>query len=447
MPNLTKLITPTLIFVFFSIQAQDNVGIGTTSPDPSALLDLTDTTKGILIPRTNDTNYITAPAEGLMIYLNNTQSFWYFDGIKWVQVGNSSSSSSSGGIDTTDWNLLGNVGTDENIHFVGTIDSVNLTFRTHNIERLRINQSRLEWLNSGGSIFIGKEAGKNDDLSFKQNIFIGNNAGTNNTTGFECVAIGASALNQNIDTRGHTAVGFSALKDNTTGIYNTGIGWQSLMSNVDGRNNTAVGFGSIQSNVSGIDNTAIGGQTLNENIDGDDNTAVGWRALRYSTVAKQNTAVGSGALEHTEGSKNTVVGYEALRMNVGGEENVVVGHDAGRGSVAGDKSGNTLLGYKAGFQLEDGDRNIFLGYNAGYFETGDNKLYIENSDADESEALIYGEFDNDKVRINGTLEINDVLELEPRSSAPSSPKAGMLYFDSGDDELKYYNGSSWVSLD
>ena len=46
---------------------------------------------------------------------------------------------------------------------------------------------------------------------------------------------------------------------------------------------------------------------------------------------------------------------------------------------------------------------MFLGYYAGYNETGDNKLYIENSDS--SSPLIYGEFDNDMVAINGQIKI------------------------------------------
>jgi hypothetical protein len=34
---------------------------------------------------------------------------------------------------------------------------------------------------------------------------------------------------------------------------------------------------------------------------------------------------------------------------------------------------------------------------------GDNKLVIENSAADSSNALIYGEFDNDRLWVNGYL--------------------------------------------
>ncbi|MCB0755942.1 MAG: hypothetical protein H6601_12390 [Flavobacteriales bacterium] len=62
--------------------AQDNVGIGTITPDPSALLEIQALDKGLLIPRT-DTLSITNPATGLLIYTVTDSSFWYFDGIVW----------------------------------------------------------------------------------------------------------------------------------------------------------------------------------------------------------------------------------------------------------------------------------------------------------------------------------------------------------------------------
>ncbi|MGB1317747.1 MAG: hypothetical protein ACPG5W_06055, partial [Flavobacteriales bacterium] len=49
---------------FTSVYAQDNVGIGTITPDPSALLEIQALDKGLLIPRT-DTLSIVDPATGL----------------------------------------------------------------------------------------------------------------------------------------------------------------------------------------------------------------------------------------------------------------------------------------------------------------------------------------------------------------------------------------------
>ncbi|HIA06417.1 MAG TPA: hypothetical protein EYN71_06915 [Flavobacteriales bacterium] len=64
----------------------NNVGIGTNSPDASAILELQATDKGILIPRT-DTNLVIAPATGLLIYETADNTFYYFDGTYWVAFG------------------------------------------------------------------------------------------------------------------------------------------------------------------------------------------------------------------------------------------------------------------------------------------------------------------------------------------------------------------------
>lgn len=88
MRNLRALSTVFLAVVLFltaaQVNAQDNVGIGTTTPDPSALLEIQALNKGLLIPRT-DTLAITNPATGLLIYTPTDSSFWYFDGIYWRQ--------------------------------------------------------------------------------------------------------------------------------------------------------------------------------------------------------------------------------------------------------------------------------------------------------------------------------------------------------------------------
>jgi hypothetical protein len=60
-----------------------NVGIGTKTPNESALLDLSSENKGLLIPRLTDTQKagIINPAEGLLIYQTNGKAgFYFFEG-------------------------------------------------------------------------------------------------------------------------------------------------------------------------------------------------------------------------------------------------------------------------------------------------------------------------------------------------------------------------------
>ena len=58
--------------------AQDNVGIGTTTPDATAILELLSTNKGLLVPRMNTAGMlaIATPSNSLLIY--NTDSMCYF---------------------------------------------------------------------------------------------------------------------------------------------------------------------------------------------------------------------------------------------------------------------------------------------------------------------------------------------------------------------------------
>ena len=65
------------------------VGVGTTTPDASSALDITSTTKGLLIPRMTETqrDAISSPATGLMIYqTDGTVGFYYYNGSSWVEV-------------------------------------------------------------------------------------------------------------------------------------------------------------------------------------------------------------------------------------------------------------------------------------------------------------------------------------------------------------------------
>jgi hypothetical protein len=64
-----------------------NVGIGTTTPDANAALDIVNSSKGILIPRMDSVSRKNIPAtNGMAVYDTDTKCFWYNDGERWVNV-------------------------------------------------------------------------------------------------------------------------------------------------------------------------------------------------------------------------------------------------------------------------------------------------------------------------------------------------------------------------
>ncbi|UWX60757.1 hypothetical protein N0B40_00470 [Chryseobacterium oranimense] len=64
-----KIITSILVMASCSITAQ--VGINTSTPDPSSVLDITSTSKGMLLPRISNLSSVTNPATGLVIFDTN----------------------------------------------------------------------------------------------------------------------------------------------------------------------------------------------------------------------------------------------------------------------------------------------------------------------------------------------------------------------------------------
>ena len=68
------------MFIALGLKAQNNVGIGTVTPDPSSILDLSSTNQGFLVPRltTPEMIAIPAPVNGLLIYNIDSLCFCYY---------------------------------------------------------------------------------------------------------------------------------------------------------------------------------------------------------------------------------------------------------------------------------------------------------------------------------------------------------------------------------
>jgi len=160
--------------------------------------------------------------------------------------------------------------------------------------------------------------------------------------------------------------------------------------------------GSVYGGFEGFSNTFYGnGAGLDTTGDDDYDTFIGNGAGGDNTTGYCNTFVGhwAGRL-NTTGHNNTFLGENSGWHNTTGNYNTFVGRNAGGLNLTG--SENTSLGYYAGFN-NNSNGNVFLGYQAGYNETGSDKLYIANSNT--TAPLIYGEFDNRILTINGNLEI------------------------------------------
>lgn len=93
----------------------------------------------------------------------------------------------------------------------------------------------------GSSIFIGEEAGQNDDGSENGNTGLGNGALGRNISGSGDVALGSSAAWGNTTGDDNTAVGRGALFNNRTGSYNTALGRGALFATNGGDNNIGIG--------------------------------------------------------------------------------------------------------------------------------------------------------------------------------------------------------------
>lgn len=223
------------LFVQVGFAQKENVGIGTTKPDQSAILDLSSTNKGLLMPRVTlqQRNSIQNPANGLIVYQTDMLSgFYYYDGKDWKSVGSETAQNSVA--DAVNWGLTGNAGTSAATNFIGTTDNVPFVLKTNNVQ-----------------------SGKIDPVSF--NLALGYQALLNATTADNNTAIGKGALKTISNAGGgNLAVGALAMENSGAAIQNVGIGEAALQNNGTGLRNTAVGRGALQNSGNSQYNIALG---------------------------------------------------------------------------------------------------------------------------------------------------------------------------------------------
>lgn len=151
----------------------------------------------------------------------------------------------------------------------------------------------------------------------------------------------------------------------------------------------------------GTSNLILGFDAGKEITTGRSNLFMGAEAGRDITSGRGSVCIGNRAgAGITTGIFNIIIGSNAGRELSNNSENIMIGILAGRLTQA---DNNVFVGNRSGLSNVSGSSNIFIGFESGYYETGSNKLYIENSNS--SSPLIYGEFNNDIVGINGQLGV------------------------------------------
>lgn len=262
--KLKIYITSLLLLTVNLFYAQ--VGIGTTAPNTSSILDISSANSGLLIPRVSllsatDVATISSPAISLLVYNSGftPNGYYFWNGTVWVQLAT---------VNNTYWSLTGNAGTNPSSNFLGTTDDADVVFRRNNFR-----------------------AG-----------FIGN---PNTSTGNKNTSFGANSLNAAGTGIRNTAIGSNVMPVNTTGQLNVSIGDQSMFLNQGGSTNIAIGVGTLYSNVSGNENVAIGRNALTS-ANNNNNTALGFAALRNAT-GTNNIAIGHQAAYNETGSNKLYI--------------------------------------------------------------------------------------------------------------------------------------------
>lgn len=127
-----KIITIILIaFIYTTSFGQNNVGLGTLTPNPQAILDVESDDKGILIPSFSTLNRNTLGSSlsnidnGMLVYDEDLTVFFYWDGpnLQWASIGSSNINSWGTQVVQTLGNNISGDGTVANPISVSEIDN------------------------------------------------------------------------------------------------------------------------------------------------------------------------------------------------------------------------------------------------------------------------------------------------------------------------------------
>ncbi|MCL6220170.1 hypothetical protein [Zunongwangia pacifica] len=419
-----------------SLSAQ--VGIGTSNPDPSSILHIQSSDKGVLLPKVDlknlkDKNTVNNPTEGLLVYNKNEDNynnlrkgFYIWDNEKWDKVENKSDvdevmeeiderikeleeGSGSGG---SGWSLEGN-----NFDNVNNADKKFLGTTTWHSLFLRSNNKQIAEFDPHGGIALGFNTkadwagvaiGNSASITADEAVAIGKNA----KSGSRSISLGNGALATNDEAIG---LGFNA---NSSGSKATAIGHSAKASANQsvalGQAASASGSSSfaIGSNAQATQNVAfaIGNSAkatsneafaigTNASSSSDQGMAIGVGA----TTKNQQNAFAIGVNSEASGNNSMAIGHSS---NVSGQYAAAIGYNSkasqqnatalGSNSNA-NAQNSTAIGYQS---TANTAYSIVLGNNTAASNWNGSKIGIGTSDP------------TAKLHVNGSLRIVDGTQGE-----------------------------------
>ena len=324
--KLFVLILTVSRFIGIHCYSQGGLAINTsgTAADGSAILDVSSTSQGLLIPRValtgvNDATTIASPTTSLMVYCTGTgglspAGYYYNSGTSVLPVWTKFLTGGNG----SGWSLTGNAGTVNGTNFLGTTDNIPFNIKVNNQKAGRIDH--IEY-----NTFFGYLSGNNATGNY--NTLLGNKSGSSQTTATENVFVGSGSGYYLQTGSSNTAIGYNALYCYGAsgggplkgGTGNVAIGKWAMFNPWDGDYNVAIGFSAYSLPHTGSENVFIGNYTdVSWGFDPSYATAIGSRA---KADANNSTALGYRACAN---AANTLI-LGSINGQNGATSNVNVG--------------------------------------------------------------------------------------------------------------------------
>ena len=434
--------------------AQDNVGIGTTTPNSSALLDLTSTTKGLLPPRMTSAqrDAIATPASGLVIYNTSNTRYEYYNGSGWTSLMGLSSVglalpselTVSGSPLTSNGNITASwANQNANNIFAGpsTGSPAVPAFRALVADDIpSLNASKI----NAGTFSVERGGTGTATLT---GILKGD--GTNAISG-----ISNTAGNVTYWSDANTIGGVTKLTwDNTKSIFSVDASMR-LVPQATAPNSGAEAEGQFYYNDvsndikywNGSSWTSFGGGgglpsgTTNQTLR---YGATDWEATNTIRATSSQVAIGSGTFTPTSvihsDAGTATENFHKFTAGTTTNQTATDGFDIGVSSA-----GNAIINQREELPLILSTYNI---ERMRIYANGDIGMGTSTTVSPDSiDVQVNGD-----MRITGDLIVDGNIDpialiLVPQSSAPNTTREGTLYYDNSSNTVKAYNGTAWSEI-